>query len=76
MTAVVEPDLSLNLLDRQLVTLTAKNIKPIIYFSKLDLVNEQETYDKLMTLAQNYQTIGYTVVLMIVNNYEKNLKIV
>lgn len=62
-TAVVEPDLSLNLLDRQLVTLTAKNIKPIIYFSKLDLVNEQETYDKLMTLAQNYQTIGYTVVL-------------
>lgn len=62
-TAVVEPDLSLNLLDRQLVTLTAKNIKPIIYFSKLDLVNEQETYDKLMTLAQNYRTIGYTVVL-------------
>lgn len=62
-TAVVEPDLSLNLLDRQLVTLTAKNIKPIIYFSKLDLVNNQETYDKLMTLAQNYQIIGYTVVL-------------
>ncbi|HAT53936.1 MAG TPA: ribosome small subunit-dependent GTPase A, partial [Lactobacillus sp.] len=37
-TAAVEPSFSSNLLDRQLVALESQQIKPVIYFTKTDLL--------------------------------------
>lgn len=57
--SLVEPDFSFNLLDRFLVTLEYKDIEPVIYLSKLDLMPDD-------TLAQQikdrYEQIGYQVV--------------
>ncbi|CUS26178.1 ribosome small subunit-dependent GTPase A [Paucilactobacillus oligofermentans DSM 15707 = LMG 22743] len=59
-TAVREPIFSTNLLDRQLVALEVQNITPIIYFSKTDLLSEQE-FEKLQVAADGYRQIGYQV---------------
>lgn len=53
-TACREPNLSTNLLDRQLVALTKNKIKPMLYFSKADLLNEIEK-NELHDLVQYYQ---------------------
>lgn len=59
-TAVREPIFSTNLLDRQLVALEVQNITPIIYFSKTDLLSEQE-FEELQVAADGYRQIGYQV---------------
>jgi len=59
-TAVREPIFSTNLLDRQLVALEVQNITPIIYFSKTDLLSEQE-FEELQVSADGYRQIGYQV---------------
>ena len=59
-TAVREPIFSTNLLDRQLVALESQNITPIIYFSKTDLLSEEE-FTHLQKSADGYQEIGYQV---------------
>lgn len=59
-TAAKEPNFSPNLLDRQLIALAAQKITPIIYFSKTDLLNEQE-YADLLPFVNGYQDIGYQV---------------
>ncbi|AYG00986.1 ribosome small subunit-dependent GTPase A [Lactococcus allomyrinae] len=56
--STVNPDFSLNLLDRFLVFLEHKNIHPLIYISKLDLITEQSEYEKFRT---NYEGIGYEI---------------
>jgi len=53
-TACKEPNLSTNLLDRQLAALTKNKIKPMLYFSKADLLNETEK-NELHDLVQYYQ---------------------
>ncbi len=55
-----EPDFNPNLLDRFLVLLEHKAIHPIIYISKLDLLEDCE--DELDAFLQVYQTIGYDAV--------------
>uniref|UniRef100_UPI0023EB13A8 GTPase RsgA n=1 Tax=Lactococcus garvieae TaxID=1363 RepID=UPI0023EB13A8 len=42
----VNPDFSLNLLDRFLVFLEHKDIQPLIYISKLDLLEDRSEYDQ------------------------------
>lgn len=59
-TAAKEPNFSPNLLDRQLIALAAQKITPIIYFSKTDLLSEQE-YADLLPFVNGYQDIGYQV---------------
>lgn len=59
-TAIKEPNLSTNLLDRQLVALESQGIDPVIYFSKTDLLSDQEA-DALMPVVKGYQMIGYPV---------------
>ncbi|MCI1975335.1 MAG: ribosome small subunit-dependent GTPase A [Limosilactobacillus sp.] len=59
-TAVKEPVFSANLLDRQLIALEAQRITPIIYFSKTDLLTNDE-YLELKEVADNYREIGYQV---------------
>ncbi|GAB5052344.1 ribosome small subunit-dependent GTPase A [Pediococcus ethanolidurans] len=61
-TACVQPDFSANLLDRQLVTLEEKKIRPIIYFTKGDLT-PQAKQAELEQLAVGYRKIGYEVYL-------------
>ncbi|MGV0167365.1 ribosome small subunit-dependent GTPase A [Furfurilactobacillus sp. WILCCON 0119] len=62
-TAVVEPTFSANLLDRQLVALESQNIKPIIYFTKTDLVSDEQ-FAHLETVATGYRAVGYDVFLV------------
>lgn len=49
-----QPDFSANLLDRQLIMLELQKIVPVIYFSKTDLLtqNEREKFSKIMTAYQ------------------------
>lgn len=59
-TSVKNPNLDLNLLDKLLVNIEFNNIKPIICFTKLDLLDnsELETVNKIIDY---YQKIGYLV---------------
>lgn len=59
-TSLVEPDFSFNLLDRFLVTLAYRSIKPIIYITKVDLVNEDSL---IQAIQATYQPIGYKVII-------------
>lgn len=51
-----EPDFNGNLLDRFLVLLEHNNIQPIIYISKMDLLNSRLELDDI---RKQYETIGY-----------------
>ena len=65
--SAVEPNFSLNLLDRFLVLLTNKGIEPLIYLSKLDLVPDLETFKKTQS---DYEKIGYQFFM---NDWQKIL---
>ena len=54
-----EPDFNPHLLDRFLVLLEHKGIHPILYISKLDLLERENELDEFL---QVYRTIGYDVV--------------
>lgn len=58
-TSVKDPDFSSNLLDKLLVVVEYNNIKPIICFTKLDLLNN-EYINKVINY---YKKIGYQVYL-------------
>ena len=60
-TSLVNPDFSLNLLDKLLVLMEINNVKPVIVITKQDLMNEVDLnviYSKL----KYYESIGYVVV--------------
>lgn len=61
MTSVKEPNLSLNLLDRQLVCVLSENIKPIIILSKIDLLARSEKSD-IKKIFKYYESIGIKVI--------------
>ncbi|MEQ9763459.1 ribosome small subunit-dependent GTPase A [Streptococcus sp. ZJ151] len=54
-----EPDFNANLLDRFLVLLEHKGIQPVVYISKMDLL---ENSVEIETIADRYQAIGYDFV--------------
>lgn len=60
-TACVEPDFSSNLLDRQLVMLSENEIVPILYFSKVDLMDET-TKERMLPVFDYYSKYYRTVV--------------
>lgn len=60
MTSLVEPNFSYNLLDRFLVTLESKEIEPIIYLNKSDLVEDKAMIEGIREV---YEKIGYTVIV-------------
>lgn len=64
-TSLVQPNFSFNLLDRFLVTLEYKEIEPIIFLSKKDLVSDQSEVQKIAAL---YQQIGYQVIVSKADN--------
>ncbi|MCP0886995.1 ribosome small subunit-dependent GTPase A [Ligilactobacillus sp. WILCCON 0076] len=58
-TACIEPTFSSNLLDRQLLMLEMNNIKPILYFSKFDLLDDTET-SKMQVIIEYYNQLYQT----------------
>ncbi|MEG2322323.1 MAG: ribosome small subunit-dependent GTPase A [Bacilli bacterium] len=56
--SVKEPNLDLYLLDKLLCIIEFNNIKPIICFTKLDLLDD---VSKIMQLKEYYSNIGYQV---------------
>lgn len=60
-TSLVSPDFSLNLLDKLLVMMELKKVRPIICITKSDLVdnNNLSHFDNILNY---YRKIGYTVV--------------
>lgn len=58
-TSVKKPDLDLVLLDKLLVSIFASNIKPIICFTKVDLLNDNEKTDylKIKDYYQRYYEV-------------------
>ncbi len=60
-TSVKEPNLSLGLLDRLIVRFESKKIKPIICFTKLDLLTKEEL-KHVKSIMKYYKNIGYKVV--------------
>lgn len=61
-TSVKEPDFSSNLLDKLLCIIEYNNITPIICFTKLDLLTEEEQKN-INTIINYYKKIGYQVYL-------------
>ena len=77
LTSVKDPNLSLYLLDKQISFLTINNIKPIIVFSKLDLINDTSEID---SLKKYYDSIGiktfYNSEIDNIKNYLKGKEVV
>lgn len=63
--SVKEPDLSLILLDKFLVHIEHAGLEPLICFTKMDLIAEDDTstLEEVESARQLYEKIGYQVVL-------------
>lgn len=61
MTSLKEPNLSFYLLDRLIINFESLNIKPILIFSKLDLLNNEELKEYHL-LKKYYHKIGYLIL--------------
>ena len=57
----IEPPRALNVLDRYLVLAELQQIKPIIVFNKIDLIDSEDLTD-IKEFLQYYQTLDYQVV--------------
>ncbi len=60
-TSVKKPDLSLNLLDKELLCVLNENIEPIICLTKCDLLNKKERKD-IKNIFNYYKKIGFKVI--------------
>ena len=58
--SIADPDFSDNLLDKLLTVITFNKIKPIICFTKFDLLKDDER-DSKEKFVNYYKTIGYSV---------------
>lgn len=61
LTSVKEPDLSLNLLDKELAAILHEDIEPIIVLSKMDLLDGDEK-KKMKPIIKYYKSIGLNVL--------------
>lgn len=61
-SSCVEPNFSTNLLDRFLVTLSEKDIAPIIYVTKMDLASD-DVKQEMSEIQTAYEQIGYPILL-------------
>lgn len=61
LTSVKEPDLSLNLLDKELAVIKHEGIEPIIVLSKMDLLNGKEKKE-IKKIFKYYKSVGFKVV--------------
>ncbi len=61
-TSVKKPELNLNLLDKMISILEYNDITPILIFSKIDLLDNDELMN-FKTIKNYYKSIGYKVFL-------------
>ncbi|EHV0153588.1 ribosome small subunit-dependent GTPase A [Enterococcus faecalis] len=59
--SMVSPNFSFNLLDRFLVSLEYKDIEPVIYLTKVDLLDEPQRQE-VTEIKQIYEALGYAVI--------------
>ena len=59
-TSVKKPDLSLNLLDKELVVVASNGVEPVIVLTKCDLLSTEER-THIDDLVHYYKRIGYKV---------------
>ncbi|MEI5906128.1 ribosome small subunit-dependent GTPase A [Bacillus spongiae] len=59
--SAVEPDFSSSLLDRFLVLVEAKGIKPLICITKMDMVQDKKKTD-ILSYIEDYRGMGYDVI--------------
>lgn len=69
-TSVKKPQLNLNLLDKIITMVEYNNIRPILIFTKIDLLNDLKEFNQIKTY---YQKIGYSVYLSNDNNIKKQI---
>lgn len=69
-TSLVNPDFSINLLDRFLIVMEVNKIKPIICITKVDLINEDK-YREISKILDYYRDLGY---LVLTNNQLEDVK--
>lgn len=60
LVSCMEPNFSSNLLDKMLVVIEYNNVKPVICFTKYDLLEDTKEIDEIMTY---YKSIGYNVYI-------------
>jgi len=60
-TSLKKPDLSLSLLDRELLCIEYANVRPIICLTKMDLLDKKEKKE-INKIFKYYKKIGYKVV--------------
>lgn len=60
LTSCKEPDFSSNLLDKMIVIIEYNNVKPIICFTKYDLLKDTTQIDEIINY---YRSIGYKVYI-------------
>ena len=68
LTSCIEPSFSSNLLDKLLAIIEFNNIKPVICFTKYDLLGDTKEIDDII---KYYKKIGYDVVI---NSEEDKIK--
>lgn len=74
LTSTKKPDLDLYLLDKLLVNVINNKIKPIICFSKIDLLNEEEL-NSFNKIKAYYEKIGIITILNTeVNKFKEIIK--
>ncbi|WP_077622065.1 ribosome small subunit-dependent GTPase A [Sediminibacillus massiliensis] len=61
--SAVKPDFSPLLLDRFLVLIESKNIEPVIFISKMDMV-DSDKQKAIMNIREDYEKIGYSVLTL------------
>ncbi|MGC3418045.1 GTPase RsgA, partial [Enterococcus faecalis] len=59
--SMVSPNFSFNLLDRFLVSLEYKDIEPVIYLTKVDLLDEPQR-QQVTEIKLIYEALGYAVI--------------
>lgn len=60
-TSCKDPDLSLLLLDKEILTIVNLEIEPVIILTKTDLLSEEEL-NEIKLISAYYETIGYCVL--------------
>lgn len=65
--SVKEPDFNTTLLNRFLVVLESHGVKPILCFTKMDLLNEKERQE-IQHYIDDYKEIGYEVIETFIND--------
>ncbi len=60
-TSVKKPDLSLSLLDKQLLCVLNEGIEPIIVLTKCDLLSKEESRD-IKAIVKDYKKAGFKVI--------------